>query len=586
MAFGPDFVLSLPGVSRTPPRMTRELDPSTSRRRELRAVPLSVTDGAAPPDLRVVGPAIPARGGAAAAIAPSTGEAPAAFRGVSLRIGTRRRRASRGQGMSDVRDQWAQGPRTRTSWAGGVSARSAVDRLAGHPEGRSLAGRGVWHRRAHERDLPDGRSGLGGRVRSRGAPRRVRRDHSRDIRASFVVARSGGLPHRADGYGSAASLLALNFFPIRRRDPRDAVAHGGAGCGLGVRVGLRKRHGVPAVVLGRGRALDPAARVLDEGERFPLCRPATLVDLFQAGGLGDVRCEPIAIPTTFSSFDDYWRPSSEGPAPLRPTSHRSRRSAAPRWRGSSKGHCRAGATDRSRSPRAPGRSAAPRAERGTSAFQTVRNGRGSGFLRVEGLTTRSGTVCMGLRPRMWLHMRAYGCESVCWMRTTSNPARQSRTDGALEWGRPMDAFLEAAVAEAEAGLAEGVSRSAPSSSTGPDHRPGHNRRCSGAASSSTERWTPWRCRPAPGGGVRRKCSVHDPFPVRDVHGGDRALPHPTRRGRRERHVPGEEDLLEARGVAVDVLQDARCIEMMRRFIRDRPTSGTRTSGCEPGRRRR
>jgi cytosine deaminase len=33
---------------------------------------------------------------------------------------------------------------------------------------------------------------------------------------------------------------------------------------------------------------------------------------------------------------------------------------------------------------------------------------------------------------------------------------------------------------------------------------------------------------------------------------------------------GEEDLLRARGVAVDLLQDARCVEMMRRFTRERP----------------
>lgn len=33
---------------------------------------------------------------------------------------------------------------------------------------------------------------------------------------------------------------------------------------------------------------------------------------------------------------------------------------------------------------------------------------------------------------------------------------------------------------------------------------------------------------------------------------------------------GEEDLLRARGVAVTVLQDARCIEMMQRFIREHP----------------
>ena len=34
---------------------------------------------------------------------------------------------------------------------------------------------------------------------------------------------------------------------------------------------------------------------------------------------------------------------------------------------------------------------------------------------------------------------------------------------------------------------------------------------------------------------------------------------------------GEEDLLRERGVAVDVLQDARCIAMMRGFIREHPT---------------
>jgi cytosine deaminase len=34
---------------------------------------------------------------------------------------------------------------------------------------------------------------------------------------------------------------------------------------------------------------------------------------------------------------------------------------------------------------------------------------------------------------------------------------------------------------------------------------------------------------------------------------------------------GEEDLLRARGMIVEVLQDTRCIEMMRRFIREHPT---------------
>ncbi|RPH99631.1 MAG: hypothetical protein EHM71_18125 [Zetaproteobacteria bacterium] len=39
--------------------------------------------------------------------------------------------------------------------------------------------------------------------------------------------------------------------------------------------------------------------------------------MFCAGGLRDVRCEPIEIPTTFASFEDYWQPllGGTGPAP-------------------------------------------------------------------------------------------------------------------------------------------------------------------------------------------------------------------------------------------------------------------------------
>jgi len=33
---------------------------------------------------------------------------------------------------------------------------------------------------------------------------------------------------------------------------------------------------------------------------------------------------------------------------------------------------------------------------------------------------------------------------------------------------------------------------------------------------------------------------------------------------------GEEDLLRSRGVVVEVLQDSRCIELMKEFIRDKP----------------
>jgi len=144
------------------------------------------------------------------------------------------------------------------------------------------------------------------------------RRHSPDGRTSFVVAGAGSLPGRAGGYGSVASLLALNFFP----DPEAAVhemrsltaAEGAVSAcvwdyGAGMEF-LRHFWDVAA-------AVDPAARQLDEGERFPLCRRDALADLFRAGGLGEVRCEPLEIPTEFASFDDSWRPllGGTGPAP-------------------------------------------------------------------------------------------------------------------------------------------------------------------------------------------------------------------------------------------------------------------------------
>ena len=62
--------------------------------------------------------------------------------------------------------------------------------------------------------------------------------------------------------------------------------------------------------------LDPAARLLDEGVRFPLCNPARLVALFQAVGLEDVRGGEVTIATEFDSFEDYWRPLLGGTGPV------------------------------------------------------------------------------------------------------------------------------------------------------------------------------------------------------------------------------------------------------------------------------
>ena len=63
--------------------------------------------------------------------------------------------------------------------------------------------------------------------------------------------------------------------------------------------------------------LDPGAAKLDEGVRFPLCRPEALEELFASAGLQEVEVKPIDIPTSFANFDDYWQPflGGQGPAP-------------------------------------------------------------------------------------------------------------------------------------------------------------------------------------------------------------------------------------------------------------------------------
>jgi len=68
---------------------------------------------------------------------------------------------------------------------------------------------------------------------------------------------------------------------------------------------------------GAAADLDPAAADLDEGARFPLCRPEALTDLFAGAGLAAIETTAIDIETPFVSFDDLWDPftAGQGPAP-------------------------------------------------------------------------------------------------------------------------------------------------------------------------------------------------------------------------------------------------------------------------------
>ncbi len=62
--------------------------------------------------------------------------------------------------------------------------------------------------------------------------------------------------------------------------------------------------------------LDPTAKDLDEGDRFPLCRPDALRDLFGEAGLERPRTTDLTVKTHFGDFDEYWGPfeMAQGPA--------------------------------------------------------------------------------------------------------------------------------------------------------------------------------------------------------------------------------------------------------------------------------
>lgn len=144
------------------------------------------------------------------------------------------------------------------------------------------------------------------------------RERVRDPRVSLVVAGVGALPAHPGGYGSIASLFALNFFPSpgdALREMRSLAAPGAviSACVWDYAEGMEFLR----TFWDAATEADAGARDLDEGRRFPLCRPDALETLFNDAGLRDVRCEGIEIPTVFDDFDDYWGPllGGTGPAP-------------------------------------------------------------------------------------------------------------------------------------------------------------------------------------------------------------------------------------------------------------------------------
>jgi SAM-dependent methyltransferase len=139
-----------------------------------------------------------------------------------------------------------------------------------------------------------------------------------DARVSFGVAGADALPVRDGGFDLIVSALVLNFLP----DPHRAIAsmrerstQGGtiAACVWDYADGMEFLR----CFWEEAVAMDGRAAVVDERERFPICRRAALDSLLRAAGLAQVQTESIEIATSFADFADYWTPflRGTGPAP-------------------------------------------------------------------------------------------------------------------------------------------------------------------------------------------------------------------------------------------------------------------------------
>jgi SAM-dependent methyltransferase len=144
------------------------------------------------------------------------------------------------------------------------------------------------------------------------------RDSTHDPRVEFRIGDARALPVDEATFDAAVAGLVLNFVaePAKALAAMSRAVRPGGVISVYVwdyagEMQLMRRFW-DAVV-----ALDPAARELDEGRRFPICNPEALHALFAEAGLREIQDRTIDVPTVFRDFDDYWLPflGGQGPAP-------------------------------------------------------------------------------------------------------------------------------------------------------------------------------------------------------------------------------------------------------------------------------
>lgn len=142
--------------------------------------------------------------------------------------------------------------------------------------------------------------------------------HSMSPRASFEIGDAHSLPADTASRDVAVAGLVLNFVPQPQRAVAEMARVVRPGCIVAAYVwDFAGRMELMRYFWDAAAALDPAAKELDEGRRFPLCQPKPLAELFCQAGLSEVEVRPTDVATDFRDFDDYWSPflGGQGPAP-------------------------------------------------------------------------------------------------------------------------------------------------------------------------------------------------------------------------------------------------------------------------------
>ena len=139
-----------------------------------------------------------------------------------------------------------------------------------------------------------------------------------DIRIRFQVGEASRLSAETDYFDGVVSGLALNFFPNPLITVSEMVRSTHTGGMIAAYVwDYAKKMQMLRYFWDVAIKINPAAKKLDEGERFPLCQPAALEALFKKAGLKNVTVRAIDVPTVFKDFNEYWLPflGGQGPAP-------------------------------------------------------------------------------------------------------------------------------------------------------------------------------------------------------------------------------------------------------------------------------